>query len=151
MSILAKKTKTARKTQKMTLYWNQNSAKYHNVSKKGPVFTFSLPGGWIALSRHHWKSGLKTKYFWKRLKSASHFRLIDLILTMTVFLPVWNSHYTGVRFIVIFSCSDELAVHSFPLLCRQSWVAKVATDRSTVGLYCETICNKSSQFHFISR
>jgi len=47
-----------------------------------------------------WKLGLRTKYFWKELKSAS-FRLIGLILAMTVFLPVWNSHCTRVRFTVI--------------------------------------------------
>jgi len=27
-----KKRKPARKTQKITTYWNQNSAKYHNIS-----------------------------------------------------------------------------------------------------------------------
>jgi len=32
-----------------------------------------------------WKLGLRTKYFWKNLKSASYYRLIDLILAMTVF------------------------------------------------------------------
>ena len=73
-----------------------------------------------------WKLGLWNKYFWKKLKSAS-FRLIDLILAMTVFLPVWNSHCTRVRFTIIVSCSDELAVHSCPLLCLQRRVAKVAS------------------------
>jgi len=34
--------------------------------------------------RHPWKLGLRTKYFWKNLKSASSFRLTDLILAMTV-------------------------------------------------------------------
>jgi len=54
---------------------------------------------------------------------------------MTVSLPVWNSHCTRVRFAVIVSCSDELAVHSCPLLCLQRWVAKVAS-----GLfYCWTL------------
>ena len=52
--------------------------------------------------RHHWKLGL-------------------------FFLPVWNSHCTRVRFTVIVSCSDELAVHSCPLLCLQRRVAKVAS------------------------
>jgi len=46
---------------------------------------------------------------------------------MTVFLPVWNSHCTRFSFTVIVSCSDELAVHSWPLLCLQRWVAKVAS------------------------
>ena len=55
------------------------------------------------------------------------FPLIDLVLAMTVLLPVWNSHCTRVRFTVVVSCSDELAVHSCPLLCLQRWVAKVAS------------------------
>jgi len=42
-------------------------------------------------------------------------------------LPVWNSHCTRVSFTVTVSCSDELAVHSCPLLCLQRWVAKVAS------------------------
>jgi len=51
---------------------------------------------------------------------------------MTVLLPVSNSHCTRVGFIVvIISCSDELAVHSYPLLCLQRRVAKVA-----IGLFC---------------
>jgi len=33
------------------------------------------------------------------------------------FLPVWNSHCTRIRFTVILSCSDELAVQSCPLHC----------------------------------
>jgi len=45
-----------------------------------------------------WKLGLRTRYFWKNLKSASSFRLIDLVLAMTMFLPIWNSHCTEVRF-----------------------------------------------------
>jgi len=32
MFSLSNKTKPARKTQKITTYWNQNSAKYHNIS-----------------------------------------------------------------------------------------------------------------------
>jgi len=32
MSFLAKKRKQSEKRKKMTTYWNQNSAKYHNVS-----------------------------------------------------------------------------------------------------------------------
>ena len=42
------------------------------------------------------------------------------------FLPVWNSHCTesGSQ---LMSCSDELTVHSCPLLCLQRRVAKVAS------------------------
>ena len=46
---------------------------------------------------------------------------------MTVFLLVWNLHCTRVRFTVVVPCSDELAVHSCPLLFLQMWVAKVAS------------------------
>jgi len=35
------------------------------------------------------------------------------------------------QFTVVVSFSDELAVHSSPLLCLQRWVAKVAS-----GLFC---------------
>jgi len=68
----------------------------------------------------------------KKLKWASHFRLTYLILAMTAFFPVWNSHCTRVRFTAIVSCSDELAVHSCPLLCLQRWVAKLASG----SFYC---------------
>jgi len=40
---------------------------------------------------------------------------------------VWNSHCTRVRFVVMVSRNDKLAVHSCPLLCLQRWVAKVAS------------------------
>jgi len=47
------------------------------------------------------------------------------------FLPVWNSHCTRVRFTVIVSCSDELAIHSCLFLCLQRRLVKVAS-----GLFC---------------
>ena len=57
---------------------------------------------------------------------------------MTVFLPVRNSHCTGVKFTVTVSCSDEFAVPSCPLLCLQRWVTKVAS-----GLfYCWSLLHK---------
>jgi len=40
---------------------------------------------------------------------------------------VWNSHCTRVRFTVTVWCSNELAIHSCPLLCLQRRVAKVAS------------------------
>jgi len=85
-----------------------------------------------------WKLGLRTKYFWKNLKLASKFRLIDLILAMRVLLPLLNSHCTRVRFTVIVSCSDELAVHSCLLLCLQRGLRKLRADCSAVGVYCVT-------------
>jgi len=75
----------------------------------------------------------------KTLKSASCFLLIDLILAMTVFLRVWNSHCTRVRFTVVVSCGDELAVHSCPLLCLHRRVAKVASRLFYCWSYCVTI------------
>jgi len=48
---------------------------------------------------------------------------------MTVFLPVWNSHSTRVRFTVTVSCSD--GVHSCLFLCLQRQVVNVAS-----GLFC---------------
>jgi len=51
---------------------------------------------------------------------------------MTVYYPVRDSHFIRARFIVLVSCSGELAFHSFPLLCLQRQVAKLA-----IGLfYC---------------
>jgi len=59
---------------------------------------------------------------------------------MTVVLSVWNSHRTRVRFKVIVSCRDELAVHSCPLLYLQRWVAKV-----TSGLfYCWSLMRNNN-------
>jgi len=56
------------------------------------------------------------------------------------FLRVWNSHCTRVRFIVVTSCSDELVVHSCPLLCLQRRDAKVASGL----LYCwSLLCNNN--------
>ena len=46
---------------------------------------------------------------------------------MTDFLLLWNSHCTRVRFTVIVCGSDELAIHSYPLLCLQRRVAKVTS------------------------
>jgi len=50
------------------------------------------------------------------LTSAAQFRLIDLFLAITVYLPVRHSHGTRASFNVLVSCSAKLAVHSCPLL-----------------------------------
>jgi len=65
--------------------------------------------------------------FLENLASAAQFRLIDLILAMAVYLPVWHSRCTKARFSVLVSCDDELVVHSCPLLCLQGQVAKLAS------------------------
>jgi len=62
-----------------------------------------------------------------------------LILAMTVFLLVWNPPCTRVRFTVVVSCSDELAVHHVPSIACRSGLRKSRADCSTVGLYCVTI------------
>ena len=41
---------------------------------------------------------------------------IDLIIAVTVYLPESHSHCTRTGFTAVVSCSDELAVHSYPLL-----------------------------------
>jgi len=64
--------------------------------------------------------------FHENLKSVGKYRLIHLIIAMTVYLPVWHSDYTRARFTVLVSFSDELAVHLRPLFCLQRQVAKLA-------------------------
>jgi len=39
---------------------------------------------------------------------------------MAVYLPVRHPHCTRARFTILVSCSDELAVHSCPLLSLQA-------------------------------
>ena len=53
---------------------------------------------------------------------------INLNLAMTLYLLVWHSHCTKARFTVLVWCSDELAVHSFPLLRLQTHVVKLASS-----------------------
>jgi len=57
-----------------------------------------------------------------------------------IYLPVWNSHCTRVRFTVMGSCSDELSVHSCLLLCLQRCVAKVASEL----FYCWSLLRNNS-------
>jgi len=54
--------------------------------------------------------GPKNQNVLEKVKSAAQFRLIGLILAMTVYLPVRHSHCTRTRFAVLVSCSSELAV-----------------------------------------
>jgi len=77
----------------------------------------------------------KNQNFLENLTSGAQFRIIDLILTMTVYLLVWYSHYTRARFTVRVCCSGELAVHSCPLLCLQGKVAKLANEL----FYCSSL------------
>jgi len=52
-------------------------------------------------------------------------RLIDLILAMTVYFPIWHSYCTRTLFTVVVSCNFELAIHSCLLQCLQRQVAKL--------------------------
>jgi len=84
--------------------------------------------------------GIKKQIFLAKPEVGIKLRLIDLILAMTVFLPVWHSHCTRVRFTVIVSCSDEFTVHSCPLLCLQRQFAKVSNRL----LYCWSIMRNNT-------
>jgi len=68
---------------------------------------------------------VKSFWFWS----------VGLILAITVCLPTWHFHYKTVRFTVLESCSDELAVMQWwacsslnSLLCLQRQVAKLANE-----------------------
>jgi len=99
------------------------------ASAVGARRAFYPPGNW------DW-----TKYFWKNLKLASSIPINLFDSWNDSFLPVWNSHCTRVRFTVIVSCNDELAVHSRPLLRLQRRIAKVAS-----GLfYCWPLLRNNS-------
>ena len=88
--------------------------------------------------------GIRNKIFLEKPEVGI---LIDLILAVTVFLPIWNLHCTRVRFTVIVTCSDELAVHSCPLLCLQRWIAKV-----TSGLfYCWSLLRNNNMATTLQR
>jgi len=72
--------------------------------------------------------GSKNQKTLGNLKSASQFRLIDLILAITLNLPVWHSHCTKASFTVLVWCSDELAeLHSCPFLRLQTHAAKLTS------------------------
>jgi len=49
------------------------------------------------------KLGLKTNFFLENMKLAAYFRLINLFLAMTVYLPVCHSHRTRARLTVLVS------------------------------------------------
>ena len=53
--------------------------------------------------------GTKNINFLENLTSADQFRLIDLFLAITVYLPVRHSHCARARFTVLVWCSAELS------------------------------------------
>ena len=60
--------------------------------------------------------------FLENLKPEAYFRFTDLILAMTVHLPVWCSLCTRARFTVLVSCNDESLqfTHVRSFACRGS-------------------------------
>jgi len=98
------------------------------ASAGGVKRAFALPGSWI-----------KNQKFLGNLKLASWFRLIDSILAITLYLPVWHSHCTRARFTAPVWCSDELAVHSCPLRLQTQTLRNLRAHCSTVDLCCVTI------------
>ena len=83
--------------------------------------------------------GTKKQIFLENLNSEAHFRWIDLILALTVYLPVWHSLHKSQDHYSCNACCDELEVHSSPLFFLQSQVAKLASGFFIVGLYCVTL------------
>jgi len=82
----------------------------------------------------------KTSKLIENLKLAAKFRLINLIVAMTLYFPSWHRRCTRTRFTVVVSCNDEIAVRSCPRLCLQKQVAELATGlMNCCGLYCVTI------------
>ena len=73
------------------------------------------------------KIGIKNQVFLEKTEVGILIPINRFNFCNDSFLPVWDSHCTKVRFAVIVSCSDEFAVHSYPLLCLQRLVAEVAS------------------------
>ena len=92
------------------------------------------------------ESGTKNQNFLNNLTSAVQFWLIDLFLSMTVYLPLWHLHCTRAGFTVLVWCSCELAVHSCLLLCLQVQVAKL-----TSGLFYRwsLLCNNNMAINLL--
>jgi len=89
----------------------------------------------------------KNENFLEKLKLAAQFRSVYLILEMAVYVPVWHSHCTQARFIVLVLCTVMMlwcyAVMSLQVTpvrsyaCRGRW-SNLRAVCSTVGLYCVT-------------
>ena len=75
------------------------------------------------------------------LQSAAPFRLIDLCLAMTVYLPVWHSHCTRADSLFWCHCHAVLILqftHARYFACSCRW-SNLRTVCSTIGLHCVTI------------
>ena len=87
-----------------------------------------IPGNWT-----------KNQKFLENLKSVSGFRLIDLILAIKSYLPVWHSHCTRAIFVVLVWCSDKLAVYSMSTLLQFTPFSSAdsnATKIASALFYC---------------
>ena len=82
---------------------------FHGRPQEGPNRNVPPPGNWT-----------KKQKCLENLQSASRFWITDSILAITFYLPVWHSHCTRACFAVLVWCSDELAVHSCPVLRLQT-------------------------------
>jgi len=63
----------------------------------------------------------RRKKFLESIKSAAHFRQLDSLFAMTVYLPVCCSHCTGVKFTALGSCSERLVSLQFTRLRSFEW------------------------------
>jgi len=57
---------------------------------------------------------------------------------MTVCLPIWHSQCTRVRFTVLVTCGDELAVHLIRFFACRGRLRNSGANCSTIGLCCVT-------------
>jgi len=78
---------------------------------------------------------IENQKFLENLKSASWFRLIDLMLEITLYLPVWHSHCTRASFTGVMSLQFT-QVYSF--VCKRT-LRNLRAHCSTVALCCVTI------------
>ena len=57
---------------------------------------------------------------------------------MTIRLPIWHSHCTRVRFTVLVTCGDELAVHLISFFACRGRLRNSGANCSAIGLCCVT-------------
>ena len=81
----------------------------------------------------------KKQKFVENLKSAVQLRLVRLILAMTVWLPIWHSHCTRLRFAIPVTCSDALALHLIRFFACRGRLRNWGANCSTICLCCVTV------------
>jgi len=85
-----------------------------------------------------WKLGLRASYFWKNLKPASSFRLIDLIPAMTIFCR-YETHTAQSQVHSLCHAVMSLQFTHVPSFACRGVLRKSRVGCSTVGLYRVTI------------